>query len=236
MTRARQHFGPELYSDWTGTTLGEITESLEDRLLWSLTGDVADRRALEIGCGEGRLAIELQKRGAVVTGADASADMIAAARTNAAATGCPLDLVRAEATHLPFADGSFDLVLAKTVLCFVGEADDMFAEMARVLRPGGRLVIGELHKWSTWAAQRRIRAWLGSPLWRRGRFRTAGELRRLARGAGLEAETVRGAIYFPRLTMAARLMAPCDDWLSRRTNFGAAFLAMAAIRPASAQD
>ncbi|MDJ0947337.1 MAG: hypothetical protein QNJ94_00300 [Alphaproteobacteria bacterium] len=57
--------------------------------------------------------------------------------------------------------------------------------MARVLRPGGRFVIGKLHKWSSWAAQRRLRAWLGSALWRRGRFRTAGELGRLAQIADL---------------------------------------------------
>lgn len=231
MVQARQHFGPELYSDWTGSTLGEITESLEDRLLGKLTGDVSGLRILEIGCGEGRLSIDLRKRGAIVTGADASADMLAAARANAAAADSSVDFVRAEATHLPFADASFDLVFAKTVLCFVGEADDMFRDMARVLRPGGRLVIGELHKWSSWAAQRRTRAWLGSSLWRRGRFRTADELRRLASDAGLKVEALRGAIYFPRLTVAARLMAPCDAWLSERTLFGAAFLAVAARKP-----
>lgn len=221
-------FGPELYSGWSGTGLGTITETLEDRLLFELTGPVDDRRVLEVGCGEGRLSIAMAQRGAAVTGAEPSADMVAAARANAAAAACPLDLVRATVEQLPFASESFDVVLAKTVLCFVGDADDMFLEMARVLRPGGRFVIGELHRWSSWAAQRRIRAWLGSPLWRRGRFRTAGEMRQLAENAGLDIETIRGAIYYPRLTPAARLMAPYDDWLGRHTLFGAAFIALAA--------
>ncbi len=109
-------------------------------------------------------------------------------------------------------------MLAKTVLCFVGDGQPFVSEMARVLRPGGRFVIGELNKWSSWAAQRRLRAWLGSALWRRGRFRTPGELRALAQAAGLEVETVWGAVYYPRLQAAARFMAryrrplrPLDD-------------------------
>jgi SAM-dependent methyltransferase len=107
--------------------------------------------------------------------------------------------------------------------------------MARVLRPGGRLVIGELGKWSTWAAARRIRAWLGSRLWRSARFRTARELRALAAEAGLATEALRGAVYYPRSALAARLLAPCDRALGRLTTFGAAFLALSAIKCAGAR-
>ena len=132
-----------------------------------------------------------------------------------------------------FRDREFDLVLAKTVLCFVDEAQATVDEMARVLRPGGRLVIGELHKWSSWAARRRLRACFGSALWRRGRFRTAGALRRLAQASGLDVETVGGARLLPRLTMAARRMARHDACFARLTTFGAAFVALAAVKPAA---
>jgi SAM-dependent methyltransferase len=132
---------------------------------------------------------------------------------------------------LPFAAETFDLVTAITVLCFVDDADSVLREIARVLRPGGRLVIGELGKWSSWAMQRRIRAWLGSPLWRRGRFRSATRLRGLAEAAGLSVAELRGAIYYPRCTVAARLMAPYDSWFGRRTTVGAAFIALAADKP-----
>jgi SAM-dependent methyltransferase len=133
---------------------------------------------------------------------------------------------------LPFSAESFDVVAAITILCFVPDAAPVFHEMARVLRPGGRLVIGELGKWSSWAAMRRMRAWLGSRLWRSARFRTARELRALAKQAGLEPETLRGAIYYPRCGLAARLLAPCDRALGRLTTFGAAFLALAAVKAA----
>jgi SAM-dependent methyltransferase len=222
--------GPELYAGWRGSSLGDITEALEDRLLFELIGDVAGRQVLDVGCGEGALAVELQRRGAVVTAVDPSASMLAAAQARAHAEACPIALAGAAGERLPFAAASFDVVIAKTVLCFVQDAQPMVSEMARVLRPGGRFVIGELNRWSSWAAQRRVRAWLGDPVWRRGRFRTAGELRALAAAAGLAVETVRGAVYYPRCAVAARLMARYDACFAHYTTVGGAFLAMAAVR------
>ena len=72
--------GPELYAGWRESDLGAITEALEDRLLFELIGEVAGRRVLDLGCGEGALAVELQRRGALVTAVDPSWTMIAAAR------------------------------------------------------------------------------------------------------------------------------------------------------------
>ena len=132
---------------------------------------------------------------------------------------------------MPFPAESFDVVVAVTILCFVENAAPVFHEIARVLRPGGRLVIGELGKWSTWAAERRIRAWLGSRLWRHGRFRTARELRSLAEQAGLVAGPVRGAVYYPRWAPIMRLLTPFDAALGRLTTAGAAFLALSASKP-----
>jgi SAM-dependent methyltransferase len=104
------------------------------------------------------------------------------------------------------------------------------SEIARVLMPGGRLVIGELGRWSLWAAQRRMRGWLGHPVWRRVKFRTAADLRRLAEAAGLRVVTIHGAVHYPPSGVAARLLAPIDLWLGRETTFGAAFLAMSAAK------
>ena len=58
-------------------------------------------------------------------------------------------------------------------------------------------MIGELGYWSLWASQRRIRGWLGNPVWRSTTFWTAGELRDFAQTAGLREITIRGAIHYP---------------------------------------
>jgi ubiquinone/menaquinone biosynthesis C-methylase UbiE len=105
--------------------------------------------------------------------------MLAAGRTRAEARSVTVQLMPADIRALSFPDGSIDVVLAVTVLCFVDDAPGAVQEMARVLRPGGRLVIGELGRWNLWAAKRRVSGWLGSRTWRAARLRTAGELKRL---------------------------------------------------------
>lgn len=226
--------GPSAYARWRVSEIGATTERLERELILELVGDVDGQRVLDIGCGDGDLAFELARRGAIVTGIDASAAMIAAAESRAKQHGAGIMFQVAKAENLPFSAEQFDVVTAITILCFVDDATPVFREIARVLRPGGRLVIGELGKWSTWAAARRVRAWLGSRLWRLGRFRTANELRGHAEQAGLAVESTRGAIYYPRWAFAARLLSPCDPALGRLTTLGAGFVALSANKPGRA--
>ncbi len=223
--------GPEVYGRWRASELGALTERLERSVVLEQIGEVARLSVLDIGCGDGDLAVGLWRRGAHVVGVDASERMIAAAIQRAARERADVAFQVAQAAALPFPDRQFDLVAAVTILCFVTDAAPVFREIARVLRPGGRLVICELGRWSSWAAERRIRAWLGSRLWRRGHFRTARELQGLCRDAGLTPGTVRGAIYYPRWPPAARLLAPFDVAFSRLGTFGAAFLALTATKP-----
>lgn len=166
-----------------------------------------------------------------MTAIDASEAMLGAARQRAQAERIAIDFRIATANNMPFEPAQFDLVVAVTILCFVEDAAPVFGEIARVLRPGGRLVIGELNRWNTWAAERRMRAWLGSALWRRGHFRTPAQLRRLAANAGMEPGPVNGAVYYPRSERAARWLSPYERRLAKFTTVGAAFIAMAARKP-----
>lgn len=196
-----------------------------------MTGDVAGRDVLDIGCGDGALALSLAARGAAVVGLDPNPAMLRAAQSAAADADLRVGLAGGRIEALPLPDARFDLITAVTVLCFVSDTAAAWREMARVLRPGGRLVIGELGRWSLWALRRRIRGWLGAPLWRRARFHSAGELRRSAEAAGLIVEEIRGAVFHPPAATIAKLMAPADAWLGRRTTFGAAFIVLHARKP-----
>ncbi|MFF7598668.1 class I SAM-dependent methyltransferase [Streptomyces mirabilis] len=109
----------------------------------ALAGDVAGRRILDAGCGSGPLSAALLDRGAVVTGIDASAGMLALARRR---LGDDVALHQVDLSdRLPFADGAFDDVVASLVLRYLEDWGLTPAELRRVLRPGGRLIASVDH-------------------------------------------------------------------------------------------
>lgn len=105
-------------------------------------------------------------------------------------------------------------------------------EMGRVLKLGGRLIRGELGRWNLWAAQRRAKGWPGSDLWRAAHFRSQDDLIDLAAQAGLRDAAVTGAVFYPPLGIAARLMAPVDHEIGNVTTIGGAFLVLIATSSA----
>jgi len=222
---------PSQYARWRETPLGRITERVETRLVFDLAGPLAGRRVLDVGTGDGTYALEAARRGAEVTGVDSDPAMLGAARARARERGVSVALQEGRAEALPFADASFHVVLAITVLCFVPDPRAAVKEIARVLAPGGKLVLGELARFSVWAARRRMRAWLGARTWRHAHFWSRHELVQLVESAALEADVVRGAVYFPPVGLFAEALAPLEPQLSRWHVPGAAFLALRAMRP-----
>lgn len=220
------------YARWRSGSLGQITEALEQQLLLEMLGPVTGKMLLDVGCGDGALIVQLAQQDAVVTGLDPDPTMLAAARQRAETANVQLRLVDGKAEALPFPDATFDRVLAVTALCFIPDAAPAVAEMARVLKPGGLLIIGELGSRSLWAAYRRMRGWLGHPVWRAAKFRAPAKIRRLTSNAGLDLLETRGAVYYPPCGAAARPLASVDPWLGRRTTLGAAFIALSAAKGA----
>jgi len=100
---------------------------------------------LDVGCGPGFLVCEMARRVGLpgsVHGVDPSTSMLAAAvRRSAGEDAAPLRFVVGEALGLPFLDGTFDAVTATQVYEYVPEMSAALAEVRRVLRPGGRLLI-----------------------------------------------------------------------------------------------
>ncbi|MCD6641130.1 MAG: methyltransferase domain-containing protein [Nocardioides sp.] len=114
-------------------------------------GDVADRDVLEVGSGAGQCARWVRRRGGRGYGLDLSHRQLQHSRRIDAETGVLVPSVRGTATHLPFADDSFDIVFsAFGALQFVADIETAVAEVRRVLRPGGRFAFSVTHptRWS----------------------------------------------------------------------------------------
>jgi SAM-dependent methyltransferase len=185
--------------------------------------------AASFALGDGALALAFWLSGASpVVGCDIDPRMIARANARATKYKAAIGYAVARAERLPFPDISFDHVTLITVLTFVPEPAFAVREIARLLKPSGSLVIGDLGKCSLWAAARRLRGWLGALMWNAARFRSAGELRALAESAELQVDAICGAVYYPRSGLVARMMAPADPLLGQLTTVGAAFVAVRA--------
>jgi demethylmenaquinone methyltransferase/2-methoxy-6-polyprenyl-1,4-benzoquinol methylase len=103
--------------------------------------------ALDVCCGTGDLALELAGRvgpGGRVVGLDFSAPMLELAQDKSREVGAPVQWVQGNALELPFADGEFDAATVGFGVRNVVDLERGIAEMARVVRPGGRVVILEI--------------------------------------------------------------------------------------------
>jgi SAM-dependent methyltransferase len=111
--------------------------------LWEAIVQAVPQRVLEVGPGPGEVSEQMQRElGAEVVAVDVSARMVELARARG------VDARVGDVQELPFADAAFDLVVAAWVLFHVPDLDRGLEEIARVLRPGGRLVAvtnSELH-------------------------------------------------------------------------------------------
>ncbi len=147
----RFHFD-ELADDYEEQIPEHIRTRLLDRkvrmMLEALPGQGAGLRGLDVGCGHGWYACALADAGCRMTGIDLASEQIANARRHAAARGLEIDLKAVSATGLPFDDASFDFAYAINVMHHIEESGAQtaaFAEILRVLKPGGRFFLHEIN-------------------------------------------------------------------------------------------
>jgi 2-polyprenyl-6-hydroxyphenyl methylase/3-demethylubiquinone-9 3-methyltransferase len=155
---------------------------------------------LDVGCGGGLVSEPLARLGAHVTGIDPTAHAIAVARQHAEAQGLEIDYRAARAEELVAAGESFDAVVCLEVIEHVPDVAAFIATIAKLVRPGGMLVLSTLNRtWKSYAlaiiAAEYVFAWLprGTHDWQR--FVTPDELSRHLTAAGFAAPRCAGIVY-----------------------------------------
>ena len=135
----------QAYRLWAPTYSGDNAVCvLEDRIASAMTPPTAGKRLLDAGCGVG---LRLKGCGAALAvGIDASPEMVAASGME--------NVTVADVQALPFAAGSFDLVWCRLMLSYLPELRSGYAELARVCRSGGHLLLTDFHADATRAGHR----------------------------------------------------------------------------------
>ncbi|HEX2253925.1 MAG TPA: methyltransferase domain-containing protein [Thermoanaerobaculia bacterium] len=197
------------FSDFYGAPSTGYYRRCEIALLEHAAAPLAGLRVLKLDLWNEafntRILHWLAEQGAEVHGMDQSGRVTFAAHRNRRHTRAPLRLLSADIRDLPFADRSYDLVYTMGTIEHIPEYRRTLAEIHRVLRPGGRAIVGVPHRWNLF-----LRPLLVALLARFGLYPyapeksfSAPELRRDLEGAGLRVLERTGILTLPGLLRMA---------------------------------
>jgi ubiquinone/menaquinone biosynthesis C-methylase UbiE len=155
-----QHYFAQVAADWDDMRAGFFTEAMHDAAIARAKLPPAAVVA-DVGTGTGFVLQGLVNRAARLVGFDESPAMLAIAGQNLAGQA-GVELRQAEGRTLPAADASFDAVFASMYLHHAPDPPAAIAEMVRILKPGGKLVLTDLDKHDqAWLRQEMADRWLG---------------------------------------------------------------------------
>jgi ubiquinone/menaquinone biosynthesis C-methylase UbiE len=128
---------------WTAGDYGEVAQRIVPvgEYLAERAGAAPGIELLDVATGTGNVSIPAARAGAKVTGLDLTPKLLDEQRARAAAAGVEIELVEGDAEELPFGDASFDRVTSCFGVMFAPRQPVAAGELARVARPGGRIVV-----------------------------------------------------------------------------------------------
>jgi SAM-dependent methyltransferase len=190
-------------SDFSAAPSTRYYRRCEIALIERAVGDLRGKRVLKLDLWNEafntRILDWMREQGAKVVGLDLSGVVAGRARRNALDEGHPLSLLRADIRELPFPADSFDVVYTMGTIEHIDEYPQSLREIRRVLRPGGRAIVGVPHKWNLFL--RPVMVWMldafGQYLYAPEKSFGAGELRRDLESAGLQPVERTGILTLP---------------------------------------
>lgn len=139
LTEAQQH-ARKLWSSGDYPTAMHVIASVGPRVV-KTASVVGDDMVLDVACGSGNATIPAAKTGAKTTGLDITPELLEAGKKAAAEAGVEIEWIVGDAQGLPFDDASFDVVTSVFGCMFAPDHRRTAEELARVLKPGGRMVL-----------------------------------------------------------------------------------------------
>lgn len=199
----------EHYDDFCQTPLGAFVDTVERKLVRELMNPQAGENLVDLGCGTGSITVDWASLGCHMTGVDESAMMLAKARAKPVRQGTA-DYIQADLARLPYPSAYFHGGLLQVTLEFVQEPAAVLQEAVRVIKPGGRLVIGLINASGPWARYYQERAKThSSSVYRRAHFFTQSTIDQLLRTFP---SAVRGGLYIG----PTEFLSEAQGWLIER--------------------
>jgi len=167
----------EEYDKWFDSPKGRALFETEVEAIRLLMKDI-EHPFLEIGVGTGRFAQAL----GIEFGVDPSQGVLRIAKRRG------IRVETADGENLPFEDGSFGSVFILFTLCFVKEPERILSEAGRVLKQGGRLIVGIINRESGWGEYYLQKKAAGHPIYGHARLYSINEVEKMLEEAGMTAE------------------------------------------------
>jgi len=215
---------PEKYDRWFDTPIGALVKKYENEMLLDLLQPESEELVLDVGCGTGVFTLNILGLGPRIVGLDNSYPMLR--RAESKTKGFSFSAVAGDMRCLPFVDGCFDKVVSMTALEFIADGQAAVADLFRVVKKEGVVVVTTLNSLSPWAERRKKAADQGHSLFEQMVFRSPDDMRALA---PVDA-TVKTAIHFLKEEDPRKVPEIENDGRKRGLETGA-FVAARWIKP-----